>query len=248
MPITTITTANNILNQVAVETGSQPVSDPFASQDPTFVQLQFLLNTAGQELVQMYKWELLIREANIVTQDGDTGDYPLPADFYYMINQTGWERSQQVPLFGPLSAQDWQYLLGRDLVSSTIYASFRLNEGMFKLFPQPPSNNLDIHYEYVSKNWVSNNDQPVTYTDTVTSGSQQPLYDKTLIGRYLKVKFLEAKGFDSSKAQDDFNQVFSFLTGLDKGAEVLNVGGGGRRFPYLDTYRSLPDSGYGGAI
>jgi len=248
MPLSTITTANNIINQVAAEIGLEPSTDPYASLDPAFIQMRYLLNTCGQELTQSYKWELLNRVANIVTAEGDTGDYPLPDDFYYIINQTGWERSENVPLLGPLSAQDWQYLLGRDLVSQTIYASFRIDNGMFKLFPQPPPNGLDIYYEYISTNWVSNGDLPTTYTDEVTVGTQIPLFDKTLITRYLKVKILEAKGFDSTKAQDDFYQTFSFLTGLDKGAEVLNVGGGGRSYPYLDGYRNVPDTGYGGSF
>jgi hypothetical protein len=248
MSITTLATANKILNQVAAEIGLEPSTDPYASLDPAFIQMRYLLNTCGEELAQSYKWELLIREASIATLEGDSGDYPLPDDFYYMINQTGWERSENVPLIGPLSAQDWSWLLGRDLVNYTIYASFRLNEGLFKIFPQPPPTGLDIHYEYITKNWVSNGDLPVTYTDEVTVGTQIPLYDKTLISRYLKVKVLEAKGFDSTKAQDDFYQTFSFLTGLDKGAEVLSAGGGSYGYRYLDSWHNLPDTGFGSGV
>lgn len=245
MPITTLTTANNILNRVAAEVGIQPVTDAYSAPDPSFVQMRYLLNTAGEELLMAHRWELLVKETSITTSDTDTGDYPLPTDFFSMLNQTGWERSQQVPLYGPLSAQDWQYLLGRDLVSHTIYASFRINEGKFRLFPQPPPDNLDIHYEYLSKNWVQDGEQEQIQKSEITRGSDIPLYDKTLIARYLKVKFLEAKGFDTTKAQDDMNQVFSFITGQEKGAQILNVGRGGRRYPYLDSYRNLPDTGYG---
>lgn len=245
MPITTVGTANDILNQVAAEIGITPVADPYGSQDDVFVQMRYLLNTAGVELVTAYPWELLNREASITTMNGDSGVYDLPDDFYYMIDQTGWERSQNVPLFGPLSAQDWQYLLGRDLVNSTIYASFRLKEGKFNLFPQPPPENLDIKYEYISKNWVSDTTtNPATEKDEVTQGSDVPQFDKTLLARYLRVKILSAKGFDTSDAKEDFAQLFGFHTGLDKGAEVLNAGSN-FGFPYLNTWRNLPDSGYG---
>ena len=244
MPITTTAIANDILNRVAAETGTQPVSDPYSSNDPTFVQMRYLLNVAGEELVIAHAWENLTREHSFITQNGDSGDYPLPDDFLYMINQTGWERTENVPLFGPLSPQDWQYLLGRDLVTSTIYASFRLNEGLFRMFPQPPAEGLDVHYEYASKNWVQEQTTG-TYRDEVISGSDTVLYDKTLVSRYLKVKFLEAKGYDSTKAQDDYNQTFMFLTGYDQGAKVISASGGGTGFPYLDTFRNLPDSGYG---
>lgn len=244
MPATTLITANECLNRVAAEIGVAPIADPFASQDPVFVQMQYLLNTAGEELYQAYPWEILTRQHQIVTTGADTGDYDLPDDFGYMINQTGWERSQNVPLFGPLSPQDWTYLLGRDLVNETIYASFRLDEGKFRLFPQPPPVGLDVNFEYISCAWASDGAVPPIYQKEVTTGSDIPLYDRTLITRYLKVKILEAKGFDTQKAQDDFNQTFSFLTGLDKGAPVLNMGRS-RGFPYLNIWRNVPDTGYG---
>lgn len=246
MPATTIATANTILNRVAAEVGITPVVDPYSSQDDSFVQMQHLLNTAGEELLQAYPWELMIREHAIITSALDTGDYELPSDFYYMINQTGWERANRYPIYGPLSAQDWQYLLGRKFVSHTVHVSFRMQEGYFKIYPHPPPDGLEIHYEYVSKNWVSDAVMPTpTYQDKVLTGTDTPLFDRTLISRFLKVKFLEAKGFDTTKAQDDFNQIFSFLTSHDKGARVLDAGGITRGFPYLTHYRNVPDSGYG---
>jgi hypothetical protein len=149
-----------------------------------------------------------------------------------------------VPLFGPLSAQDWQYLLGRDLVTSSIYASFRIKDGTFNLFPQPPPAGLNIFYEYISKNWVLDVEED-TYKDGVTKGTDKPLFDKTLISRYLKLKFLEAKGFDSTKAQADFNQTYSFLTGSDKGAQILRAGRRSSGVPFINMQNNLPDTGFG---
>jgi len=119
MTATLRSTANDIMNRVAAEVGLEPVEDPWGSSQPEFRQMGYLLNIAGEELCQLYQWEFLMREHQVTTQSADTGDYPLPDDFLYMINQTGWERAENVPLFGPLSPQDWQYLLGRDLVSHT---------------------------------------------------------------------------------------------------------------------------------
>ena len=245
MPVTTLATANTILNRVAAEVGIEPITDPYGSTQQEFVQMRYLLDTAGEELCTSYPWELLNKPHQIITQVSDSGDYPLPDDFYYMINQTGWERTSNVPLFGPLSPQDWTYLLGRDLVSHTIYASFRLKEGVFSIFPQPPPDGLDINYEYISKNWVQDGTNLELYKDGVTAGADTPQFDKTLLSRYLKVKFLEAKGFDTTKAQGDFNQSFDFLTGFDKGAEILNTGRSARGFPYLNGRYNTPDSGYG---
>ncbi len=52
MPVTTTLTANEILNQVAAEIGLMPVADPYGSQDEAFIQMRYLLNTAGKELIR----------------------------------------------------------------------------------------------------------------------------------------------------------------------------------------------------
>lgn len=244
----TLLIAANILNRVAAEVGIAPIEAPLSSQDPFFIQLRFLLNTAGEELMQAYPWELLTREHAILTQQGDSGEYDLPDDFGYILNQTEWDQTNNVPMGGPLSPQEWTYLQGRDLASNTLYASFRISQGKFNVFPNPPATGLDLTFEYMTKNWVIDGEsdpQNPTFKDEVTIASDKPLFDKTLITRALKVKYLESGGFDTTKAQADYNQIFAFLTGNDKGAPMLNAGRGSRGYPYLSIY-NMPDTGYGG--
>ena len=245
MSATLQATANEILNRVAAEVGLPTSTDPWGSSDQKFTQMRYLLNIAGEELAQLYEWEQLMQEHQITTLNTDSGDYDLPSDFLYMINQTGWERSESVPLSGPLSPQDWQYLLGRDLVSQTIYASFRIQQGKFSIFPQPPPNGLDIHFEYISRNWVIDSTNPENRLSEIKTGADTPLYDRTLLSRMLKVKFLDAKGQDSVKAQADLNHTYGLLTSHDKAAGIMSAGRNRRAFPYLSGY-SVPDSGYGG--
>ena len=245
MTTTSSISAIDILNRVAVEVGLDSVADPYSSSEQHFKQLRFLLQTCGEELALAYPWEFLNEEHQITTLSTDTGNYTLPTDFHYMIPQTGWERANNVPLGGPLNAQDWTYLLGRDLVSQTIYASFRLKDGQFSVFPQPPPNGLDINFEYQRRTWVADGAAPTTHKADVTTGADKPLFDRTLITRMLKMKWLESKGFDTTKAQDDFNQVFGFLTGKDQSGEILNAGLSSSQMPYLDSRYNLPDSGFG---
>ena len=244
MAISTTANANYILNRVAAEVGIAPAVDPYASIDPFFVQLTYLLNTAGEELMYAHQWEFLTKSHQIITADGDTGSYPLPDDFGYMINQTGWERGENVPLGGPLSAQDWTYLKGRDLASTTLYASFRIAEGNFNIYPEPPPIGLDINFEYNSTYWVSDGAATPEYSNEVNTGSDIPLYDRTLLSRYVKLKYLESAGFDTAKAQADFSQVFGFLVGYDKGAPILNAGRGRGSIPFLSIY-NVGDTGFG---
>jgi len=241
-----LATANVIINRAAVEVGLFASTDPVASGDETFVQMEQLLNSAGQELVELHAWQVLQRNFKVVTTALDTGVYDLPDDFSYMIDQTGWERSNRVAMGGPLSPQDWSYLEGRDLVSESIYASFRLSDNKFEIYPQDPvPAALDINFMYISRNWVLESNG-TTYKDQIGSGNDVVLFSPIMIIKFLKAKFLEAKGFDASSARLEFENMFNSRTGKDEGAPILSASSNTRGFPYLSPYGNTSDTGFGG--
>lgn len=231
---------NAILNQVAVEVGLTPAADPFGSTEEHFTQMRYLLQTAGEELLLAYPWATAHR-SHTITTDG-SGEYGYPDDYLYMVNQTGWVAGENAPLSGPLSAQEWVYLSNNIAGESRIHFRFQ-DENILLLGDDTVGDT--ITFEYITRNWVyDSSTTPVAYMDEVLKGNNVPLFDRTLFTRYVKTKWLDAKGFDSSKAQDDFNQMFSFLTSKDKGARVLNAGGYNRGIRLLDM-NNIPDTGYG---
>ena len=242
MPALLTASANDILNRVAAEVGNEQVTDPWSSSRQEFIQMKALLNIAGEELSQNYPWAFLQKEHTFTTTTAV--EYDLPDDFLYIINQSGWDRTNDRPLYGPLSSQDWSRLVGQDLDESIWSVGFRIAEGTFKMVPNPMTAGLSIAYEYVSRDWVLDGDTGTTYKDEVTSGADTPQFDRTLLSRFVKVKFLEAKGFDSSKAQADLNQSFALITAREAGAPILNAGGGRGGFTYLGAH-SISDTGFG---
>lgn len=236
-------TVNQIINQAAIEVGLLPVTDPVASTEETFVQMEGLLNGAGLELINLHDWQNLIKTFAFTTLAGDTGTYDLPEDFDHMIDQTGWDRSNTVALGGPLSAQDWTYLLGRDLVNKTIYASFRQAEGKLQLFPQPPSVGLNISFEYMSCNWLE--EVGGDFVEEITDGSNICQLPAQLVTKFLKLKWLSAKGFDTTNAALEFDTLLDSRTGKDTGAAILSAGQNGRQFPYITPYGNVGDTGFG---
>jgi hypothetical protein len=189
----------------------------------------------------------MTRVYEITTSSGDEGVYELPRDFNYMIDQTGWDRKNEVPLGGPLSAQDWTYLQGRNLVSKTIYVSFRQWEGKLHLFPQPPPEDMRITFEYSSRYWLRNPTElePGGTHDTIQAGSDVVLFPALLITRFVKLKFLQSKGFDASAAALEFDTLLQSQTGKDTGAPILNAGGVGGVFRYLTPYDNTGDTNFG---
>jgi hypothetical protein len=239
---------NDIIKQVAVEVGLLPINNPVASTEEAYVQLVGLLNAAGQELVELHPWQMLTRTYTIQTDSStrnNDGIYDLPSDFNYMIDQTGWDRLNDVAVGGPLSAQDWTYLEGRDLVSSTIYASFRQWEGKIHIFPQPPPEDLHITFEYSSRNWLKDASGDEPNRDEIGEGSDIILLHPLMVTKFCKVKFLQAKGFDATAAAMEFDTVFQGQIGKDTGAPILSASGNGRGYPFLNAWYNVGDTGFG---
>jgi hypothetical protein len=239
-------TAAQVVNQVAAETFGGNATDVYSSPDPAFIQLRTLLNSAGMELLGLHTWQKMIRSHTITTQPGDTGDYPLPADFGWMIDQTGWTPTSGgmgLPLGGPLSPQDWTYLVATNLASSTVYVSFRIQDGLLRVLPQPPSPGIQITFEYVSRNWVADPGTTIPAKNAASANDDVILYEWILITKFLKLRFLGAKGFDTTSASQEFRDAFMQWTGHDIPAPVLNAARV-RVFPYLG-WRNIPETNFG---
>lgn len=239
-------TAKNVINGAAVECGLVAVADPYSSADPAFVQMCQLLSSAGRELVLAHQWQHLINSYSLTTVLGDTGDYPLPTDFYEMIDQSGWSSTYRTPLGGPLDSQDWQMVTNNNTLAS-IYVSFRIFKDQFSLWPRPPLGGVNVNFEYRSRNWVGtvNNTVPVLVLvkDAPTISSDVVLFEYLAIMKFLKIKFLGARGMDTTEAVDEFTGIFNQVTGANNAAAVLSLT---RKtlFPYMGD-RNVPTTRFG---
>lgn len=242
MTIAASISVNTILTRVAIECGLEAVSDPFGSPAQHYVQMKYLLQTAGEQLCLAFPWEFLVERYEINTE-ATKEFYPLPDDFQSFIDQSGWNNTTDQPLIGPLSSQEWNAIIGRSNEQLIRYA-FRIFDGKFQIFPRPPADSINLTVEYQSRAFVRKEGVPDTPEYLIQAGSDLILFDRTLITRMLKVLWLEAKGFDTAAALQSFNQTFSSLTGKDKGGRVLDIGGSRRGIKFLDGW-NVPISGFG---
>ena len=236
---------NEIINRACVEIGLLPSGDPVSDSGDIFVQMQGLLNSSGQELCELNDWPVLIKTYSIITKSTDSGSYLLPDDFNYMIDQTGWDKSRRLPIGGPLSAQEWTYLKGRSLTDKLIYASFRQLDGKLDIFPNPPAENMEISFEYVSRSWLKEQGQAEATLDTINRGTNICILDPLLSIKFLKLKFLQAKGFDYAAAAMEFDTLLGSRIGKSTGAQVLNAAGAFGGIRYITPYGNTTDTGYG---
>jgi hypothetical protein len=216
-------TAGDIVNDAAVEIGLAEVSDPFTSTDSNFIQLCRLLKSLGRELVHMRSWTHLRKEYTFTTVAG-TAAYDLPADFHNYVDQTWWNRTNRLPLGGPLSAQEWQYLKAR-MANVVFNVLFRPINDQILLYPDSSTpGDYDIYFEYSSSWWVSDDVTPtVTSRDYPLYSTDTLWFDPLLLTRGLKLAFLKAKGFDTTYAQQDYDQTLELVKGHDSPANILNL-------------------------
>ena len=219
-------TALDVLKQVSGELGLPQTTDVASSSDIQTVQLRSLLNSAGNELMLYYPWQQFKKEWVFNTVI-DQGEYDLPADWNYAIDQTQWDRTDHWPLIGPKTAQEWAWLKG-GLLAAAPRLRFRIDDNKFKLWPVPSTttspSQYEIAQEYIVRNWVlTGNPNPIVPADMVVANTDIIQYEPWLINKYLKLKWYQLKGFETSGVESDFMRIFNSLTGKDTGAPGLSM-------------------------
>lgn len=242
-------TTADIIETACVLCGLTPVDDPYSSLDETQVQMRALLNQCGRQLYAAFEWQQFIRSETIDTGVSPPADglYDLPDDFGYMINQTGWTPTSVglgLPLGGPLTPQQWAYIVSTNLASSTIYVSFRIADGQLAVLPAPAPASIDITFQYISNGWVQVHGDPDTRASKAENADDVVMFEPVLISTMLALRYKQAKGLESGALLDEFKTLFANFTGVNTSAPVLSmvnwVG-----FPYLNPWTNIPQSGFG---
>lgn len=231
-------TALQAIQQVCGELALPSPGSLSGTLDENVKQLIALANSAGAELATFYSWEGLTAEWVFQTIPGQDS-YDLPADWNYFTDQTQWDRTNHWPLLGPKSATEWQWLKG-GMLSQGPRLRYRVWQGKFWLHPAPGSTPWTMAMEYVKSTWVS--DGSGGYTDMIVNDGDIPLFDFWLFTRYIRLKFQEAKGLDTTSILSDFTRMFNGITGKDKGAPILSLAP--RYNTILITPNNVPDGSW----
>lgn len=239
-------TALAVVRDVCAQLGLPvPTAAVTSTADETAQQLIALLTWCGRRLAKptgTMRWSSLKRTW-VLTTDPATTLYDLPVDWDSFIDLTGWNRTSRLPMLGPASDPQWATLTARNLGSSTISVVYRTRNRQFEIY-NTFSTPQTLAIDYSSRAWVKHTAvSPATYQDAVTDDSDELLYDNELLTAKLKLAFLQAKGFDTTVAQTDYNEIEEQTLNADTDAPALQASlyGG---YPLL-TNLNVPDTGYG---
>lgn len=193
------------------------------SSDETAVQMLALLNQAGEELAEAYPWQVLVKEATFTTvaTESQGAISTIAPGFFYILNNTIWNRSLRRPVFGALSPNEWQLLKASSVTGP--FQQYRIRGDTLRFIPAPPADQA-CAFEYVSKNWCTTADG-VTEKSAFTLDTDVALLDERLLALSLVWRFKQAKGLDFTAELAMYESRLNNEMARDGGKPVLDLGG-----------------------
>lgn len=165
--------------------------------------------------------------------------YPLPADYDASVPRTHWDKSKHWEMLGPTDAQQWEWLLS-GYISTGPRIRWRLLGNFFQIWPGVSTNEL-LGYEYRSQAWAESSDG--TPKNSFTNDADTCIYPDRVMVLMTKLKYFEAKGFDTTAMYRNYLTELETVMGQDMSAANLSFAP--RPGTVLIGYDNIPDTGYG---
>jgi len=210
--------------------------------------LQSVKDAAGRDVFRGQDWVSLQIEHTFATT-GATSYDEIPSDFDRLINGTLWDRTNERPLVGPVTAQQWQrYESGLDgLTGLTLL--FRIASGYFlgtthidkviKIYPTT-STGQTIAFEYISNEYVL--DIAGAKKDAVDADTDTFLFDDDLVEVAATWRLLRNLGMTYADERIEFETLMDERSSNDGGAGSLSMQ---LRSTWQIRDPNVPDTGYG---
>lgn len=207
------------------------------AQDQLTQQMTALYTAVGQMLVKRRTWRGLLRTQTYTTPLSVTS-LDLPSDYARPVNQTEWDRTNHWPLMGPMTPQQMQTVQS-GIISEGPRIKFRLIGDTIELFPASSVNQQFI-LNYISKGWVVHNPGPgETYLTKPSDDDDVAIFDDRLMIAGIKLRFAQAKGFDTTSFAEDFQVMLDDALAQDSGAPKLTMAADPATF--LINVTNIPD-------
>lgn len=216
--------------------GVEVPSSFYGNNNLTARQCLSLVKAGGNSLEISHRWTALISTYTFATVSG-TASYALPSDFRAFAHMSQWDRTNSLPVFGPTSAQTWQFLKSGISEGATINRWFRIQGGYFYIHPTPTSADT-VAFDYYSKNWITKQSDSSSVRDFY-SDSDTTRLDEDLLRLDLKWRFLQAKGWPFEAEYKEFDAVLEDLKADDGGKGPICLGRSSFK------YTNIPDTGFG---
>lgn len=239
------TTLLAVVADASSELGLPAATSALNNSDLTVTQLVALTRAVGDSLGARRLWRYLLTDGTTTTIAAQQF-YALPDDYGRLVDRTMWDGTDHWPLSGPLLSTEWQYIT-RGIVASGPRMQYRLNQNRIEVRPVPAPASKVISYIYVSKWWIYT--QPIDPLANIerkaafTQDTDRIVFPHRLMVDAVKLRFLQAKGFDTTAVAQDLQNSLDDAIAGDTAGEKLNLAGGRMYYPLIGV-QNIPDGNW----
>jgi len=156
-----------VVQDFCMRTGLTKPLIVMTSQDDQLLQIAGLASEISSDIARRHSWQALQFESTFSSVAGsDQGSIAslAPNAFYKVLNETIYDRTRRLPVFGPHTPQSWQAL--KALPMSGPFYQYRFRGDRLLILPDMPADHV-MAFEYSSQGAV------------IDSKSLVPLYKKS---------------------------------------------------------------------
>lgn len=209
-----------VVQRFCERTGITSPTDVMGTQNDGVKQARGLLEEEGLDLAARGAWQFLVREASLTTVATESqGLITDIADdgFDHIVNMTIWDRTDRVPVAGPLDSQEWQAM--KALVPTGPRYTFRIRNNELLVNPEPVAGH-SWYFEYVSNYWICSADGS-TYKQYFTQNDDVICLPEELVTLGLRWRWKKEKGFDYAEDFRTYEMRVKDALGRDGGKRIV---------------------------
>lgn len=211
-----------IVQRFCERTNLSSPSTVYGSTDPMITQIKALLEEVGIDANSRATWQRTIfsvTHTTLAAEDQGAMTTIAGAGWEYVKNMTIWDRSNRLPILGPLDGVEWQALKAY-LVTGPRY-QFRILNNKLLVNPAPPAGDTWA-FEYASKYWILATDG-TTYKEYFTADTDTPVIPESLLLMGLRAWWKKEKGQEYAEDMRMYESQFKDATARDGGKPVLHM-------------------------
>lgn len=168
--------------------------------------------------------------------------YAFPSDFDRLIDRTDWDKTKNWQIYGPETAQQWQWLKSGFAATGPVYR-FRQLGSLFQIWP--PLNSADyVGFEYVSNLWVAASGTTTLSKTAFAVDTDTCVFNDRLMIAGLKFQYAQAMQLPRAPSlEKEWMRQLSIAKATEAGGPTLSMAP--RPAAVLLNWWNIPDSGYG---
>ena len=226
LPRGSYTTLLDIIRRFMERTGLPKPAFSIGSTDVQVMQVLGLLEEATEEIVMRNArgWQILNRQAIFQTkaQEVQGSLSELAPGFRAVINDTLFNRTTRLPIYGPLLPMERQAT--KALQTAGPYYRYWIVNDELHFYPIPPAGQT-IAFEYTSTAAWSDGKSPPTYTEYPDSDTAICLFPKPVMIAQLRWRWKKEKGLDYAEDFAMAERLLNAAIAADGTRRVVDLGG-----------------------